>query len=73
MFDTVWNIRYEALIAVLAVFFIYLIRCLVRKAGSKIPPGPIGLPIVGYLPFLSKDVHLNLIELAKKYGDVFRA
>ncbi|GFX09853.1 hypothetical protein TNCV_2688951 [Trichonephila clavipes] len=38
---------------------------------SNFPPGPTGLPILGYLPFLSEDIHLDLIELGKKYGDVF--
>ncbi len=39
---------------------------------SKLPPGPVGLPILGYLPFL--DVfHLGhaFSKIADKFGDVF--
>lgn len=37
---------------------------------KNLPPGPRGLPIVGYIPFLGDYGHLKLIELAKKYGNV---
>jgi ecdysteroid 25-hydroxylase CYP306A1 len=36
------------------------------------PPGPMGLPFLGYLPFLnSKAPYLTLSELAQQYGRVF--
>jgi len=35
------------------------------------PPGPLGLPIVGYLPFLGLIPHQKFQELAKIYGPVF--
>ncbi|GFW31967.1 cytochrome P450 2J6 [Trichonephila clavipes] len=35
------------------------------------PPGPLGLPIVGYVPFLGEKPNLTLENLSKKYGDVF--
>lgn len=35
------------------------------------PPGPIGLPLVGYLPFLSNVAHEELAQLATKYGNMF--
>uniref|UniRef100_A0A0A0KMT1 Cytochrome P450 n=1 Tax=Cucumis sativus TaxID=3659 RepID=A0A0A0KMT1_CUCSA len=38
----------------------------------SLPPGPRGLPLVGYLPFLSGNPHHKLTHLAKIYGPVFK-
>ncbi|KFM67322.1 Cytochrome P450 2J2, partial [Stegodyphus mimosarum] len=46
-----------------------ILRWVVKR--KNFPPGPMGLPIVGYLPFLTKNVHLKLMDLGKKYGEVF--
>ncbi|XP_025017783.1 cytochrome P450 2J6-like [Tetranychus urticae] len=53
---TVWLIKY-------LFNFIYRLK--------KLPPGPWGLPFVGYLPFLKKDAYIQITELGKKYGPVF--
>ncbi|GIY72209.1 cytochrome P450 18a1 [Caerostris darwini] len=42
-----------------------------RENKRKRPPGPTGLPFVGYLPFLGKEPHKAFWDLKKKYGDVF--
>ncbi|KAI6659251.1 Cytochrome P450 1A1 [Oopsacas minuta] len=39
---------------------------------STEPPGPWGLPLVGYLPFLGKKMNLTINNLAKRYGNVFQ-
>ncbi|KAL0542166.1 hypothetical protein IC582_022259 [Cucumis melo] len=39
---------------------------------SPLPPGPRGLPLVGYLPFLSTNLHHNFADLAKIYGPIFK-
>lgn len=39
----------------------------IRRKG---PPGPFGLPIVGYLPFLGKESHKTFWNLKKKYGSI---
>ena len=44
-----------------------------RDAGGRVePPGPWGLPVFGYLPFLGRKMNLTINQLAKKYGDVFQ-
>ncbi|GFY37622.1 cytochrome P450 2J2 [Trichonephila inaurata madagascariensis] len=63
--------QYQILFGICTFFVAYLIGNLIKKLRSNFPPGPIGLPIVGYLPFLSENTHLDLIELGKKYGDIF--
>ena len=61
-------------VVVLAVSTWLLWKCLnVNGRKRKEPPGPWGLPIVGYLPFVdTKRPNLFFAELAKKYGDVFQ-
>lgn len=39
---------------------------------SKLPTGPIGLPILGYVLYLGKRPYIAINELAKEYGSVFR-
>ncbi|KAF4524243.1 hypothetical protein B566_EDAN008789 [Ephemera danica] len=39
----------------------------------RLPPGPWGVPIFGYLPFLKGDTHLHLHELVRRYGPMISA
>lgn len=43
-----------------------------HKLKKIAPSGPPALPLVGMLPFLSKHLHLELNQLAKKYGNIFQ-
>ncbi|KAL1140655.1 hypothetical protein AAG570_000585 [Ranatra chinensis] len=39
---------------------------------KDLPPGPWGLPVVGYLPWLDPaSPHLSLTRLAERYGPVY--
>ncbi|KAI3689633.1 hypothetical protein L2E82_47597 [Cichorium intybus] len=42
-----------------------------RNNSIPLPPGPYGLPIVGYLPFLSSNLHERFTEMANRYGPIF--
>ncbi|KAG8179967.1 hypothetical protein JTE90_016300 [Oedothorax gibbosus] len=39
--------------------------------NKNLPPGPIGVPILGHLPFLSSEPHRDLHKLGQKYGGIF--
>lgn len=59
-------------LVVLAVSTWLLCKCLKRKKCLE-PPGPWGLPVVGYLPFINRQKpNVFFAQLAKKYGDVFQ-
>ncbi|XP_077973212.1 cytochrome P450 2H2-like [Styela clava] len=40
-----------------------------RKSG--IPPGPTGLPLLGYIPFMGKKPQDTLAKLRKEYGSIY--
>ena len=62
-FDT---LIYSVLVIVISTAYWYL------SIPKHIPPGPIGLPIIGYLPFLDKKPYKTFAQLGKRYGKVFR-
>ena len=39
---------------------------------SKLPPGPWGIPILGYMPFLGTQIHHTLFNLTQKFGNCFQ-
>lgn len=41
-----------------------------NRAGR--PPGPRGLPLLGYLPFLDAELHSHLADLARAYGPILQ-
>ncbi|KAK4728579.1 hypothetical protein R3W88_021567 [Solanum pinnatisectum] len=43
-----------------------------HKEESRLPPGPRGLPIVGFLPFLRTNLHHQLTELSQQYGPIYK-
>ncbi|KAK9277239.1 hypothetical protein L1049_006778 [Liquidambar formosana] len=43
-----------------------------RNLSAPLPPGPRGLPIVGYLPFLGSDIHRTFTQLARVYGPIYK-
>nr|AHI15952.1 flavonoid 3',5'-hydroxylase [Pohlia nutans] len=55
-------------VAVLAI--LGLVMVLRRPLKKKLPPGPVGLPIMGSLHLLGPRPHQRLAQMAEKYGPV---
>lgn len=54
------------------LFGLWVLACSDRVQGRKLPPGPRGFPIVGSLPFLSRDApYQTLTRWAKRYGRIY--
>ncbi|KAF8393854.1 hypothetical protein HHK36_020052 [Tetracentron sinense] len=56
----------------LAIFWYQWTSKISRKGTPPLPPGPRGLPLVGYLPFLESDLHRSFSELAHVYGPIMK-
>ncbi|KFM59350.1 Cytochrome P450 18a1, partial [Stegodyphus mimosarum] len=55
----------------ITVFVILILYWILQGRNSKSPPGPVNLPIVGYIPFMTSKPYLDFDKLAKVYGPVF--
>ncbi|KAL4339817.1 hypothetical protein GQ457_08G026840 [Hibiscus cannabinus] len=63
---------HTVLIAVLAIYLLLLFSKKLSSAKVKLPPGPYGVPLVGYLPFLGRNIHRTFMELANIYGPIYK-
>ncbi|CAL1375623.1 unnamed protein product [Linum trigynum] len=48
-----------------------LLSHFLRRKQAPLPPGPTGLPLVGYLPFLGPHLHREFTALAATYGPIY--
>ncbi|XP_030516661.1 flavonoid 3'-monooxygenase CYP75B137-like [Rhodamnia argentea] len=58
-------------IAIAALGFFSLLKRR-RIAKAPLPPGPQGVPFLGYLPFLGANLHRKFAELAETYGHIYK-
>ncbi|KAK6161520.1 hypothetical protein DH2020_004901 [Rehmannia glutinosa] len=61
-------------VSVLLISIIWYIKSLLKPGGKTppLPPGPRGLPILGYLPFLGKNLLHQFTDLGHKYGPIYK-
>ncbi|XP_035232455.1 cytochrome P450 2J5-like isoform X1 [Stegodyphus dumicola] len=52
-------------------YIVIIIYWILQGRGGRNPPGPIGLPFIGYYPFMSSKPYLFLDKLAQTYGPVY--
>lgn len=62
-----------AIATALIIYILWFIKKVANKS-PPLPPGPMGLPIVGYVPFLGDgtDMHRRVTKLAEKYGPIYK-
>ncbi|CAI0551532.1 unnamed protein product [Linum tenue] len=54
------------------IFYFWAVKRSNKKL-APLPPGPLGLPILGYIPFLNgAPIHRKFAELSAKYGPIFK-
>ncbi|XP_010552112.1 PREDICTED: cytochrome P450 93A3-like [Tarenaya hassleriana] len=72
--ENLFQIPYDIVLIVVALVFsiIWYIKPKRPARSPPLPPGPLGLPIVGNLPFLKPDLHIYFEGLARKHGPVFK-
>ncbi|XP_050027706.2 cytochrome P450 2J4-like [Dermacentor andersoni] len=67
-----WDCAITALIVALAAPLLHYLWFSVRRMfRPDLPPGPRGLPLLGYLPFMTEHGHRDIEKLKQKYGNVF--
>lgn len=43
-----------------------------RSRSLPLPPGPFGVPLLGFLPFITEDFHVTLTKLVERYGSIYQ-
>lgn len=55
------------LVGVLAAVYIYLSK----SKRTNFPPGPTGVPLLGYAPFIGSNTTKTFMRIGKKYGPIY--
>jgi 26-hydroxylase len=66
------HLEWRGILLVVFVVLLSIFRAIqILCENRKVPPGPWGFPIIGYLPLMKGDSHLHYNDLARKYGAMF--
>ncbi|KAF5812643.1 putative cytochrome P450 [Helianthus annuus] len=66
-----WEVMTTISVVILGVLW-YKLTLSISSRSPRLPPGPWSLPVVGYLPFLGRDLHIHLKNMAHTYGPIFK-
>ncbi|GAV79642.1 p450 domain-containing protein [Cephalotus follicularis] len=66
------EITMAILVTVFTLIWFLCISRNLRKVQVPLPPGPRGLPVVGYLPFLGSNLHHEFTKLVQIYGPIYK-
>lgn len=55
---------------VLVLVAVFIISLYWLSFPRGLPPGPVGVPLIGYIPFLTKEPYIQYAKLSKQYGPV---
>ncbi|KAI3703414.1 hypothetical protein L1987_73467 [Smallanthus sonchifolius] len=69
--DELARIIFSISVPVLALLLLKWSVLFTHNGRTRFPPGPYGLPVFGYLPFLSHNLHERFTEMAYKYSPIF--
>ena len=59
----------QTLLLTCAALLLYTVLLKIHKT-LKLPPGPLGVPILGILPFIKKEFHLTLYDYSRRFGKI---
>lgn len=62
----------RAVLISIIVFLLTRLYLTKSRCSLPLPPGPYGIPFLGWLPFVGQDFHIKLFNLSKKYGKIFQ-
>ncbi|KAK8782909.1 hypothetical protein V5799_015749, partial [Amblyomma americanum] len=72
MLDVFCKCHFTGLVAwLLSGLLRYLWDLALGNKRRGLPPGPRGMPLLGYLPFMPNDGHRGIERLRQKYSNVF--
>ncbi|KAJ6847336.1 putative cytochrome P450 76M5-like [Iris pallida] len=65
------SLYYFAAAAVSALLLGYAVLRRRRRLSPPLPPGPTGVPVLGMIPFVDRELHTYFTKLSERYGPIY--